>query len=418
MLCAICGCPVRPPPQRPAEVGVEGLREQQRQRQQEDTQLQWLSKAVMLSDPAEEFETLEQHYRAGKKPGVPELAFARDDEEIQKDKVTVTTTDECILERDGSRIRPNWGAGLDEAGGRHRGSTPYGIVVHEACLDITEMAMRKSRRPVRVRSMRTLWKVLRMRHDTYDNLLMGGEVVGARDTSSLATNIYYLFMEPEPHPGSDWRDPFRTNYGDWLLENPTTTPDLSIVLHDKLHYYVQPVEYNAADPKTEAFRHRFLNLPLELRQHILDLLSSCDDLHLTRTRLLPREAWRNMLLGKRFLPFLHDLDEAAVLRYVQQYGRKRETKIDWEQLVRILSRGAWVAKSKLDYFCNQWDPRQGYYYCGFPASIGLCNRRRIWQVVEEMFVGDLLPYEGSGASVPRYWDEYGERVYPVIRLSG
>lgn len=129
-----------------------------------------------------------------------------------------------------------------------------------------------------------------------------------------------------------------------------------------------------------------------------------------------------MLLGKKFLPFLYDIDDAAVLRCIQETEGKASTnQVDWESLVRSLSRGAWASRDchgpppSLD--ADGWDPETGYYYCDLPAPAGLRNRRRIWQLAEEMFVGDVLPSKRSGASVPRYWDEYGERVYPVVRLS-
>lgn len=50
---------------------------------------------------------------------------------------------------------------------------------------------------------------------------------------------------------------------------------------------------------------------------------------------------------------------------------------------------------------------------------GLRNRRRIWQLVEGMFVGDVLPVARGGRpqpTMPKYWDEDGEPVYPILRV--
>ncbi|KAK8097462.1 hypothetical protein PG984_016601 [Apiospora sp. TS-2023a] len=362
----------------------------------------------MLSDPAEEFETLEQHYRAGKKPGVPELEFTRDDQKIQMDEVTMVTPDECILTKDGTRVRPNWGVGLDNDGQRrHPDSTPYGIVVHAACLDIVERVMHnRSRRRHCLGggpSLRTLWKVLRMRLDTCDNELMGRTDWSTQFAPLWLRNFFYQYLTPtEFTTGDRWRISWREDHGKWLLEDPTTIPDLTNILLSN----VKRMEVEAVKQETQAFRSAFMRLPLELRDHILDLLSSCDDLHLFCTRLLPQEVWRDMLLGKKCLPFLYDIDDAAVLRFAQAKEEEADANtVDWESLVRSLSRGVWTGR--------------GYYE---PPTMdmtpaGLRNRRRIWQLAEEMFVGDALPSKGSGASVPRYWDEYGERVYPVVRLS-
>ncbi|KAK8084114.1 hypothetical protein PG996_002895 [Apiospora saccharicola] len=470
MFCTICGCPICPPPQRPSEGGVEGVEQQQ---PEEEEQPKWLEQAVMLSDPAEEFETLEMHYRAGKKPGVPELEFTHDDQEIQRDEVTMATPDECILTKDGTRVRPNWGVGLDNDGQRrHPDSTPYGIVVHAACLDVVERVMRKRSRRRRCLgggpSLRTLWKVLRMRLDTCDNELMGRTNWSTQFAPLWLRNFFYQYLTPtEFTTGDRWRISWREDHGKWvsghrndgiarllspsrffalrkydwilgvygvptylyidltvvymqLLEDPTTIPDLTNILLSN----IKRVEVEAVDQETQAFRNAFMSLPLELRDHILDLLSSCDDLHLFCTRLLPQESWRDMLLGKKCLSFLYDIDGAAVLRFAQTKEEEPDANtVDWESLVRSLSRGVWTGRGYYqppDYG-YEWDfelPKNDYYYCDLQAApAGLRNRRRIWQLVEEMFVGDALPSKGSGASVPRYWDEYGGRVYPVVRLS-
>ncbi|KAK7968681.1 hypothetical protein PG988_007754 [Apiospora saccharicola] len=424
MFCTICGCPICPPPQRPSEGGVEGV--EQQQPEEEEEQPKWLEQAVMLSDPAEEFETLEMHYRAGKKPGVPELEFTRDDQEIQRDEVTIATPDECILTKDGTRVRPNWGVGLDNDGQRrHPDSTPYGIVVHAACLDVVERVMRKRSRRRRCLgrgpSLRTLWKVLRMRLDTCDNELMGRTNWSTQFAPLWLRNFFYQYLTPtEFTTGDRWRISWRKDHGKWLLEDPTTIADLTNILLSN----IKRVEVEAVDQETQAFRNAFMSLPLELRDHILDLLSSCDDLHLFCTRLLPQESWRDMLLGKKCLPFLYDIDGAAVLRFAQTKEEEADANtVNWESLVRSLSRGVWTGRGYYqppDYG-YEWDfelPKNDYYYCDLQAApAGLRNRRRIWQLVEEMFVGDALPSKGSGASVPRYWDEYGGRVYPVVRLS-
>lgn len=88
-------------------------------------QLNWLAQAVVLSEAAGE---------------------------IQKDKATTRTPRDCILEKDGTRVRQDWG------------KPPYHIALHAACLDIAETVMRTSRRhSCYVRSIGALWDVLSAR---------------------------------------------------------------------------------------------------------------------------------------------------------------------------------------------------------------------------------------------------------------
>ncbi|KAK8021887.1 hypothetical protein PG990_007025 [Apiospora arundinis] len=370
----------------------------------------------MLSDPAEEFETLEEHYWAGKKPGVPELEFTRDDQEIQVDKVRVISlsSEECIRERDGTRVRPYWAVGLDENGAPYPTPTTYGIVVHEACLDIAERAMRTSRRHLRVRSMRTLWKVLRARIDVCDHSMMVDRPQWpTRYSVVLDSHLYHMFLDPVPSVDEDWHEPFVSNDGDWLIEDPKTLMDLT----DILLFKATMTASKAFEPATQAFRNRFLKLPAELQEHIILLLGSSGDLPLPCTRLLPQELWRDMLLGKKFLSFLYDIDEAAIMLFVEERRERGEPDVDWESTVRSLSRGL---RSFGNVSRDLWETKDINPPQPFHRHNGLRNRRRIWQLAEEMFVGDLLPLGGEGDSdvtVPRYWDEYGDRVYPVVRVS-
>ncbi|KAK6863536.1 hypothetical protein PG995_000064 [Apiospora arundinis] len=359
----------------------------------------------MLSDPAEEFETLEEHYWAGKKPGVPELEFTRDDQEIQVDKVRVISlsSEECIRERDGTRVRPYWAVGLDENGAPYPTPTTYGIVVHEACLDIAERAMRTSRRHLRVRSMRTLWKVLRARIDVCDHSMMVDRPQRlTRYSIVLDSHLYNMFLDPVPSIDEDWHEPFISNDGGWLIEDPKTLMDLT----DILLFKATMTASKAIEPAMQAFRNRFLKLPAELQEHIILLLGSSGDLPLPCTRLLPQQVWRDMLLEKKFLPFLYDIDDAAIMLFVEERRERGEPDVDWESTTSI------PPSLSTDSI---------FYYIDLPhGSNGLRNRRRIWQLAEEMFVGDLLPLGGEGDSdvtVPRYWDEYGDRVYPVVRVS-
>lgn len=158
LFCPICGGPIRPPTMVNGEAWSDDIK--------------WQTKATLLSDPEEEFERLETHYKAGKRKGILQITTRFDpDAAIRQERVSVTWSRSCVLEESGREVRPNWVAGYDETGTPF--GTLYGITVHESCNEIALRVMRKSQNDVHVRSLRTLWKVLRMRHDARDNEYMG-----------------------------------------------------------------------------------------------------------------------------------------------------------------------------------------------------------------------------------------------------
>lgn len=156
LFCPICGGPIRPPASSTGEAWSDDIK--------------WQTKVVLLSDPDSEFETLEQHYKGGKRPGIEQL-HKKFDAEIRQNRATATWSNTCIAEGDGREIAPLWLAGYDEFNEPY--SIPYSIATHEACIEIALKVMRTSQSGVHVRSLRTLWKVLRSRYDARDNEYMG-----------------------------------------------------------------------------------------------------------------------------------------------------------------------------------------------------------------------------------------------------
>lgn len=166
--CAICGGLVRPCER--AGGGEWG------------GDLQWQTKATLLRDPASEFETLEMHYRGGKKKNVEKLqeVFNAD---IRLDHAAVTDSDICVLADSGEEITPYWLADFDEHGMPY--SILYTIVAHQDCFDIAIRVMRTPQLDLHVRGLRALWKVLRSRFDARDSELM----------ESDGTGPHYVIME-------------------------------------------------------------------------------------------------------------------------------------------------------------------------------------------------------------------------------
>jgi hypothetical protein len=158
LFCAICGGPVRTPT--PNANGGEWSHD-----------LKWQAKAILLSDPASEFERMEHHYRAGKHKQPNRIASEHNDVAIRRDRAIVVGPELCAVKETGEQVRPNFLAGFYE--NQPTSQAPYSIVTHEACVDIAVKVTRSPRIDVHVRSLRTLWKVLRTRFDARDNEYMG-----------------------------------------------------------------------------------------------------------------------------------------------------------------------------------------------------------------------------------------------------
>ena len=258
------------------------------------------------------------------------------------------------------------------------------------------------------------------------------------------------------------------------MADPTGPSDITRKVLDRLRPVAEQTEAAAVTSATADFHARFQALPPELQDHVVSFLQGLDPLPTRCTRLLPQQHWRQMLSDGRTLPFLWDLDADMVDNYRRwrradgeggvrdgagvggkgkgdasgnRYGNEsgssataektlfapsaaaapgpgeEEVEIDFEYLVRMLSQSMSREPPCDEYGGGEREP-EPEPYVGFPRE--LRNRRRIWQLVEEMFVGDVLPVarrRGWGPpppppTVPRYWHEDGRPAHPVIRVLG
>ena len=238
IFCAICGGPIRQPME---AGGLPWPRE-----------MQWQARVVLLWDPTQEFEMREEHYHGGKRKGVAPLEFRRrgldtdreagHDDGIRRVRAIypVVGSDDHVglsprhffLEQEPQEEEGRAGEGDNNAStntstngdnraqasgafGRravavnaHRGpgpdgqwsasSPPYYIAMHEECVDIAERVAARPRPGVNVRSLETLWKVLRTRFDARDNEAMAATGAPAPGLLEYAggyvplPNAYYM----------------------------------------------------------------------------------------------------------------------------------------------------------------------------------------------------------------------------------
>lgn len=215
----------------------------------------------------------------------------------------------------------------------------------------------------------------------------------------------------------------------------------------------------AEEVQASKFGDRFFSLPAELRMSIIEHMSPIRDLPRITTSLLPQSWWRDSLIQGELLPWLWDLDRDVILAKDQESCPSNTDSIkfewNWELLFRQLSRGigfgiradapkglptkdVWFddfleeIEMKLDYDADNMWVSTGYYDDLDHVPPGLHHRRRVWQLLEEMFVGDALndcdleSIESRNAAkrLWTFWDMSGNllpnepKVVPPVNLSG
>lgn len=193
--------------------------------------------------------------------------------------------------------------------------------------------------------------------------------------------------------------------GDWLtaraqvfLCHPIEVPRLTEVL---LRNLKECPSHEIPDGDLGGLRGRLEALPQDVFDLIVAQLRSCRDLPLLATHILPQTFWKSelMLGGGSLLPWLWDVDR----RVIDAKARRScpggaGFEWNWELLVRQLSRGVdagMPAEVPRDEHFEYRGNYTSYYDELKHVPAGLHNRRRIWQLLEEMFVGDKLPVVGK-----------------------
>ena len=120
-------------------------------------------------------------------------------------------------------------------------------------------------------------------------------------------------------------------------------------------------------------------LPMEILDHISSFLCPLVEVPLQCTRALPPFVWRDRLLEGKLIPFMWDLD-ATIVTKSSGWVDGNEEDWDWELLARQLAQE------------NVFE--EGQILSDAPT--GLLNRRRIWNVVDDMYLGDVQPTRKDG----------------------
>lgn len=129
------------------------------------------------------------------------------------------------------------------------------------------------------------------------------------------------------------------------------------------------------------FQNLFATLPKELKNQI-GLLVLSDSIALDCNYLAPQSLWKQLFLQ---IPFLWDLETDVICRKTSSIAFGGDGW-NWEKLTRQVLSPITVPVIKKGDLCHTpWD----YSYIGLTVPAGLKNRRRIWQIIEEMYPNDV-----------------------------
>ncbi|KAF4454838.1 hypothetical protein F53441_2708 [Fusarium austroafricanum] len=241
------------------------------------------------------------------------------------------------------------------------------IGFHSACASIARQFIRLSRAS-RVKSFCDIWITLNARYSKARNsswdLAPSIPHKTERGTYIWENRIAYYIPNSEMSHRTDWwdRDPFHIpNLTSRLLENLSSC-------------------HMDCRRERSQFQNMLGNLPKELVDEVIGhILSGSMTEH--STDLMPQRFWKQIFIQ---IPFLWDLDVEQVEKF-PDFPADRQREWDWEDLVRTLvcgpRRKQWleceVCQSSSFYL---WD----YNHVGLDVPPGLTNRRRIWQVLQDM----------------------------------
>lgn len=201
----------------------------------------------------------------------------------------------------------------------------------------------------------------------------------------------------------------------YLAHDPLNIPAPTSTILESL----EPRPHLERTDEISQFRKRFRRLPNELKLRVLDYVVAPQDWPLHCTRLLGPRFWKS-LFNKNHPCFawLWDLDQDMIRR------TDPELKQDWELLFRKLSQEPKAANCFVE---NPESDFQAFRDILKVVPPGLEGRRRIWKLLEEMYIGDRRTrwqlwvedgfyFEvthqdlGDVEEIPVYWGRNGEQL--------
>ncbi|KAI0179935.1 hypothetical protein GGR52DRAFT_529048 [Hypoxylon sp. FL1284] len=293
---------------------------------------------------------------------------------------------------------------------------PY-IPVHSACLDMAKRMMKSSSHKY-LSSVRGLFLALRWRHAMSN--MFGAACAEANYT--LGSTCWYLPREYFWESGEYYEDESGESKAQW--PGPTNDAEFNLLytflgdpveienMTDEILSNLKPCRRQIGEAKANNLGSQLAALPDDIYHIILSHFRSFRDLPREAVYALPQHFWKNelMLAGGGLLPWLWDIDPNKVESKANEpCPGGDDFEWNWELLVRQLScmvdggirPDVPEDTESSDHLREQFkcvEDLWGFNGYGTVLELvprGLDNRRRIWQLLEEMFVGDQLPLAGE-----------------------
>ncbi|KAH6876727.1 hypothetical protein B0T10DRAFT_585112 [Thelonectria olida] len=258
--------------------------------------------------------------------------------------------------------------------------------IHVACDAIATCVIETSP-TARIRSIGDLWVTLERRCTKTDqdqpfffqSFLPNIPENNPTEPHKLGLSRYYVppeCFEEDPPPG-------------WWNHDPLLVPDLTAKLLSNLEQ---------VDASSSPFAANFASLPPEVRD-MIDPLVLRVPVNIECNYRMPQAYWKEIFFQ---IPFLWDLDKEVIASKLSTDLAGKEW--NWEKITRqVLSPPKVAALSEDEISHEPWD----YKEVGLLVPDGLTNRRRIWQICEDMYPNDVGMVHDTHATAPSPDDDIG-----------
>ncbi|CAG7558011.1 unnamed protein product [Fusarium equiseti] len=319
-------------------------------------------------------------------PHWPELCDAplslkvADEQVTRYDAFANTHRGNLILPPDRTEIHPQWDYDVNEDSddpSEWVGKMYIGI--HKSCEQLLNRVMSASPN-AKVRLIGEFWLTLERR--CARSKMEDAGNIGMHFTPSIPNSQpgqplpcglerYYVPLPSLYLYGNEWNG--------WWNEDPIAIPDLTTALVANLELAPEP---SSQLPKNaNQFRNQIEELPQRIKDHICSFFQY-GQTSIECTNLMPQSMWKHVFFQ---IPFLWDLDAQIVYDSIGKETTEIETW-NWEKISRQVMSPAQISPRESE---------EGNNLCWSHDKVGLCvpggftNRRRIWQIVEEMHPNDV-----------------------------
>ncbi|QPC65703.1 hypothetical protein HYE67_007934 [Fusarium culmorum] len=165
----------------------------------------------------------------------------------------------------------------------------------------------------------------------------------------------------------------------WWDEDPINIPNLTVELIANLEH--APELSTQLPEDLQQFRNHIEALPQEVKDHICSFFQH-GQTSLECTYLMPQSMWKQVFFQ---IPFLWDLD-AQVVHHKTGKETAEIEKWNWEKITRQVMSPAQISSHEAR---EDNDGAWSHDKIGLRVPGGFTNRRRIWQILEEMYPNDV-----------------------------